>query len=71
MIHLQTTIVKEDSISSQSSIDIFRYDWIHLPTTIVEEDNVIEIMHVVRGNHGLNHIDDLSYEESTMYREEG
>jgi hypothetical protein len=33
-------MVKEDSVSRQSSIDLFRYDWIHLLAAIVKEDSV-------------------------------
>jgi hypothetical protein len=33
-------IVKEDSVSRQSSIDLFRYGWIHLLSAIVKEDSV-------------------------------
>ena len=39
-IHLQTVIVKEDSVSRQSSIYLFRYSWIHLQAAIVKEDSV-------------------------------
>jgi hypothetical protein len=34
-IHLQTAIVKEDSISRQSSIDLLGCGWIHLHPAIV------------------------------------
>jgi hypothetical protein len=37
-IHLLPAIVKEDSVSRQSSIDLFGYDWIHLLPEIVKED---------------------------------
>jgi hypothetical protein len=39
-IHLQATIVKEDSVSRQSNIDLCRYDWIRLQAAIVKEDSV-------------------------------
>ena len=39
-IHLQAAIVKEDSLSRQSSIDLFGYDWIHLHPAIAKEDSV-------------------------------
>jgi hypothetical protein len=39
-IHLHPAIVKEDSVSRQSSIDLFRYGWIHLHARIVKEDSV-------------------------------
>ena len=49
-IHLPTAIVKEDSVSRQSSIDIFRYGWIHLPPAIVKEDSVSQSTNVDRLN---------------------
>ena len=33
-------IVKEDSVSRQSSTALFRYNWIHLLPAIVKEDSV-------------------------------
>jgi hypothetical protein len=39
-IHLPTAIVKEDSVSYQSRIDLCRYGWIHLHTAIVKEESV-------------------------------
>ena len=39
-IHLQTAIVKWDSVSRQSSIDLFRYGLIHLHPAIVKEDSI-------------------------------
>jgi len=39
-IHLLSAIVKEDSVSRQSSIDLCRYGWIHLQTAITKEDSV-------------------------------
>ena len=35
-IHLLATIAKEDSVSRQSSIDLFIYGWIHLLSAIVK-----------------------------------
>ena len=32
--------MKEDSVSRQSSIDAFRYDWIHLQAAILKESSV-------------------------------
>ena len=34
LIHLLAVIVKEDSVSDQSNIDLFRYGLIHLQTAI-------------------------------------
>jgi hypothetical protein len=39
-LHLQTAIAKGDSVSCQSSIDLFRYGCIYLHTAIVKEDSV-------------------------------
>jgi energy-converting hydrogenase Eha subunit C len=39
-IHLLSTIVKEDSVSRQSSIALCRYGWIHLLSAIAREDGV-------------------------------
>jgi hypothetical protein len=40
-IHLHAAIVKEDSVSSQSSIDLSKYyGWIHLQAATVKEDSV-------------------------------
>jgi hypothetical protein len=37
--NLQTTIVKEDSVSRQSAIHLFRYGWVHLHAVIVKENS--------------------------------
>jgi hypothetical protein len=47
-IHLLSAIVKEDSVSRQSSIDLFRYGWIHLLPAIVKEDSVSQSTNLVQ-----------------------
>jgi hypothetical protein len=39
-IHILPAIVMEDSVSRQSSMDLFRYSWIHLLPAVIKEDNV-------------------------------
>ena len=46
--HLHPAIIKEDSVSRQSSIDLFRYGWIHLHPAIVKEDSVSQSTSVDR-----------------------
>ena len=48
VIHLPTAIVKEDSVSRQSSIDLFRSGWIHLQPAIVKEVGVSQSTSVDR-----------------------
>ena len=35
---------KENSVNSQSSIDLFRYGSIHLPTAIAKEESAADLM---------------------------
>jgi hypothetical protein len=39
-IHLQSVIIKEDSVSRQSSTGLFGYRQIHLQATIVKKESV-------------------------------
>jgi hypothetical protein len=51
-IHVQPAIVKEDSVSRQSRIDLFRYSWIYLLSAIVKEDSVSRQSSIDLFRHG-------------------
>ena len=62
---------KEDSISRQSSIDLFRYGWIHLQPAIVNEDSVSRQSGIDLFRYGWIHLPSAIVKEDSVSRQSG